>query len=140
MANSLYNKLAYMKAMINSTYGSGFQNLKTTYDDIYSIKKRINIIELRKYKIKKNMSDWEIGDCIWCYKEHLSLLPYRNYRIVGSGDLSMNADPNVGGKSGYGYCIEIEFLNEMDKYFVKNYNDIKSVIRDNKINKILKND
>jgi hypothetical protein len=100
------------------------------------------------------MSDWEIGDYIWCYKEHLSLLPYRNYRIVGSGDLSINADPNVGGKTGYGYCIEIEFLNgvkdtrefiyfteyEMDKYFVKNYNDIKSVIRDNKINKILKND
>ena len=42
-----------MKVMINSTYGVGFQNLKTTYDDIYSIKKRINIIELRNYKIKK---------------------------------------------------------------------------------------
>jgi len=53
MANSLYNKLAHMKVMINSTYGVGFQNLKTTYDDIYSIKKRINIIELRNYKIKK---------------------------------------------------------------------------------------
>jgi hypothetical protein len=96
------------------------------------------------------MSDWEIGHYIWCYKEHLSLLPYRNYRIVGSGDLSMNADPNVGGKTGYGYYVEIteknnrEFIYfteyEMDKYFVKNYNDIKSVIRDNKINKILKND
>jgi hypothetical protein len=89
------------------------------------------------------MSDWEIGDYIWCYKEH----PYRNYKIVGSGDLSMNADPNVGGKTGYGYCIRdsnSEFIYfteyEMDKYFVKNYNDIKSVIRDNKINEILKND
>jgi hypothetical protein len=53
MANSLYNKLAHMKAMINSTYGSGLQSYKTTYDEIYSIRKRINIIELRKYKIKK---------------------------------------------------------------------------------------
>jgi hypothetical protein len=53
MANSLYNKLAHMKAMINSTYGVGFKDHKTTYDEIYSIKKRINIIELRKYKIEK---------------------------------------------------------------------------------------
>jgi ribosomal protein S2 len=53
MANSLYNKLTYMKAMINSTYGVGYQNIKTNYDEIYSIRKRINIIELRKYKIKK---------------------------------------------------------------------------------------
>lgn len=97
------------------------------------------------------MSDWEIGDYIWCYKKYLNLLPYRNYKIVGSGDLSMNADPNVGGKNGYGYCVEREFLHglkstkefiyfteyEMDKYFVKNYNDIKSAIRDNKIENIL---
>ncbi len=53
MANSLYNKLAYMKAMINSTYGVGYQNIKTNYDEIYSLKKRIRVIELRKYKIKK---------------------------------------------------------------------------------------
>ena len=99
------------------------------------------------------MSDWEIGDYIWCCKEYLNLLPYKNYKIVGSGDLSMNADPNVGDKKGYGYCVEREFLlrakasrefiyfteYEMNKYFVKNYNDIKSVIRDNKIEKIIKN-
>jgi hypothetical protein len=96
------------------------------------------------------MSDWGIGDCIWCYKEYLSLVPCRKYIIVGSVDLSIKADPNVGVKTGYGYYVEIteknnrEFIYfteyEMDKYFVKNYTDIKSVIRDNKINEILKND
>jgi hypothetical protein len=42
-----------MKAMINSTYGVGYQNIKTNYDEIYSLKKRIRVIEIRKYKIKK---------------------------------------------------------------------------------------
>jgi hypothetical protein len=41
-----------MKAMINSTYGVGYQNIKTNYDEIYSLKKR-RVIEIRKYKIKK---------------------------------------------------------------------------------------
>jgi hypothetical protein len=52
MSNSLYARLAHMKAMINSTYGVGYQNIKTNYDEIYSLKKR-RVIEIRKYKIKK---------------------------------------------------------------------------------------
>jgi hypothetical protein len=42
-----------MKAMINSAYGVGYQNIKTNYDEIYSLKKRIRVIELRKSKIEK---------------------------------------------------------------------------------------
>jgi len=53
MANSLYSRLAHMKAMINSAYGVGYQNIKTNYDEIYSLKKRIRVIELRKSKIEK---------------------------------------------------------------------------------------
>lgn len=52
MANSLYYRLAYMKIMLNS-YGSGLQSYKTVYDEMYFIKSRIRVIELRKSKIEK---------------------------------------------------------------------------------------
>jgi len=52
MCNSLYTRLSYMKTMINSSYGSGLSIL-TTYDEISLIKRRISVIELRKYKIEK---------------------------------------------------------------------------------------
>lgn len=57
MSNSLYTRLAYMKAMINSYYGGGLQNHKTTYDEISFIKSRIRVIELRKTKINKILND-----------------------------------------------------------------------------------
>ena len=41
-----------MKTMINSSYGSGLSIL-TTYDEISLIKRKIMVIELRKYKINK---------------------------------------------------------------------------------------
>ena len=53
MANSLYNRLAYMKIILNSYYFSGFQNNKTTYEEKFLLMNRIKVIELRKTKIEK---------------------------------------------------------------------------------------
>lgn len=52
--NKLHGELAWMKMTINSSYG-GITNLDTVkvLDDFYKIKRKINVIEYRKQKIKK---------------------------------------------------------------------------------------
>jgi hypothetical protein len=52
--NKLHAERAFLKMTINSSYG-GITNLDTVkvLDDFYKIKRKINVIEHRKQKIKK---------------------------------------------------------------------------------------
>jgi hypothetical protein len=49
-------------------------------------------------------------DCmkVVCIKEYKTLKVGSFYSIKGRGDLSFNADPEVDGRKGYGFCIEDE--------------------------------
>lgn len=49
---------------------------------------------------------FESGDSIVCIKEYKTLKPGSHYSIRGCGNLEFNADPEVDGKNGYGFCIE----------------------------------
>ena len=46
---------------------------------------------------------FEIGSMVICVKEHETLKVGSHYKILGSGDLSMNAATD---KKSFGFCIE----------------------------------
>lgn len=49
---------------------------------------------------------FESGDNIVCIKGYKTLVPGHHYVIKGCGDLEFNLDPEVGGKIGFGFCVE----------------------------------
>jgi hypothetical protein len=50
--NELKNELFYLKLLINSSYGVEGTSIEL-FNKRFDIKKRINLIESRKFKIKK---------------------------------------------------------------------------------------
>lgn len=98
---------------------------------------------------------WDITRVV-CIKQYETLNPGGHYDIKGRGNLSFNADPNVDGREGPGYCIEdprISLVNrnsygttkpiwyyftekEMSEYFITEEEDYKVEQRDRKIREI----
>lgn len=88
---------------------------------------------------------------IVCIREHEDLKVNKSYYIKGRGNLEYNADPNVKGKIGYGFCIEEELYNQKEKikwhyftideicdYFMPYSEYYKILTREKKINKLIK--
>jgi hypothetical protein len=50
----------------------------------------------------------QIGNRLICIKEFKTLKVGSHYSVKGSGILDCNADPEVNGKKGFGFCIEDE--------------------------------
>lgn len=50
--DSLYNRLAVLKVLINSHYGDGEVAINV-YEECIKIRKKISIIKIRKEKIKR---------------------------------------------------------------------------------------
>jgi hypothetical protein len=50
-------------------------------------------------------------DCqrVVCIKEYKTIKVGSHYDIKGRGNLTYNADPEVGGRKGYGFCIEDQY-------------------------------
>ncbi len=48
---------------------------------------------------------WDVINVV-CIKGYKTLKVGSSYQIKGRGNLTYNADPEVGGKKGQGYCIE----------------------------------
>jgi len=112
-----------------------------------------------------NKSEYERWDDAFsgviCVKEYKTLKVGSCYQIKGRGNLEFNADPEVGGKKGYGYCIEDDRFNcdkvkewwklppkdrikwyyftlgEMSEYFITERENYDIYIRDSKIKQIL---
>jgi hypothetical protein len=100
---------------------------------------------------------WEYKTKVVCIKEYKTLKLKRHYDIKGRGNLQFNVDPNVGGRTGHGFCIEdtnIPMMNrtmwgspkpiwyyftlkEMDEYFITELDNEQIELRDRKINQIL---
>lgn len=100
---------------------------------------------------------WEYVTRVVCIKEYETLKLKKHYDIKGRGNLQFNADPNVGGRTGHGFCVEdprIPLMNtrrfgaikpiwyyftekEMGEYFITEEEDIQIELRDRKINQIL---
>ena len=94
--------------------------------------------------MKEEFDKWDNTMSVVCIKEYETLKVNGHYQIKGRGNLEFNADPNVKGKKGYGFCIEdngnnwLYFtLKEMSEYFMTQEEHYKIYLRDNKINKIL---
>ena len=60
--NHLQTRLQFLKMILNSEYGKTSQGkeigikshqISTIYEETYKIRKKINVINVRKYKIKK---------------------------------------------------------------------------------------
>ncbi len=104
------------------------------------------------------MSRFEMGDRLVCIKEYKTLKVGSHYPIKGSGDLEWNADPEVNGRKGYGFCVEDEQYGrfsgrkdwwnlpynekikwyyftekEISEYFVTEWEDYKSHLRNEKL-------
>ena len=104
---------------------------------------------------------FEMGDNIVCIKEYKTIIPGSHYKIKGSGDLSFNADPEVNGRKGYGFCIEDDRYgsfsgrkdwwnlphnekikwyyfteSEMSEYFITEEEDYKAYRRNEKLNSL----
>lgn len=47
--NDLNSRLSYLKMMVNSYYGTSISKI---YEETYNIKRKIHLIEKRKFKIK----------------------------------------------------------------------------------------
>ena len=90
---------------------------------------------------------WDIMRVV-CVKAYETLKVGSHYDIKGRGNLSFNADPNVGGRNGHGYGIEDPNANrfgpiksimyyfsekEMGEYFITEDEDYKVYLRDQKI-------
>jgi hypothetical protein len=85
---------------------------------------------------------------VYLVKEHEGLIIGRGYTIKGQGDLKWNADKRVNGKTGYGYCIEDDWVkektwyyftyDEMEKYFITDEENYKMYQRDSKIEEIIR--
>lgn len=95
---------------------------------------------------------WDVMRVV-CIKAYETLKVGSHYDIKGRGNLTYNADPNVGGRKGHGYGIEdqnIQPMNtrgfsptksimyyftekEMSEYFITEDEDYKMYLRDQKI-------
>jgi hypothetical protein len=101
---------------------------------------------------------FEMGDRLVCIKEYKTLKVGSHYSIKGGGDLEWNADPEVNGKKGYGFCVEDGMYGsfsgkkdwwnlphnekikwyyfteqEMSEYFITEQEDYKSYLRNKKL-------
>lgn len=103
---------------------------------------------------------FESGDNIVCIKNYKTLVSGQHYTIKGCGNLTYNADPEVGGRKGYGFCIEDEYYgsfsgkkdwwnlpyrkikwyyfteSEMSEYFITEEEDYKAYRRNEKLNSL----
>ena len=102
---------------------------------------------------------WDVMNVV-CIKEYKTIKIGYHYQIKGRGDLEFNADPEVGGRKGYGYCVEDDKVasdkprwwtlpykerikwyyfteEEMGEYFITDYENYKMYIRDQKINSVM---
>jgi hypothetical protein len=105
---------------------------------------------------------FELGDRVVCIKDYKTIKVGVHYKIKGSGNLSFNGSPEVGGRTGYGFCVEDEYYGsysgrkdwwnlpyneaiklyyftekEMSDYFITEQEDYKSYLREEKIKTIL---
>ena len=104
---------------------------------------------------------WDVMK-VFCIKAYKTIKVGSGYSIKGRGNLSYNADPEVGGRKGQGYCIEDEFFGydehdvnwwklpkservkwyyftekEMNEYFITDDENYKIYLRDQKINSVI---
>ena len=102
-------------------------------------------------------------DCqrVVCIKEYKTIKVGSHYDIKGRGNLEFNADPEVNGRKGYGFCVEddqhgyhsgrkdwwnlpyserIKWYyfteKEMSKYFITQSEDYKSHKRNIKLEEL----
>lgn len=105
---------------------------------------------------------FEMGDRLVCVKEYKTLKVRSHYAIKGCGSLEYNADPEVNGKTGYGFCVEDDQYGyhsgrkdwwnmphsekikwyyftekEMSEYFITEEEDYKAYLRDEKLKQVL---
>lgn len=105
---------------------------------------------------------FEMGDRLVCVKEYKTLKVRSHYAIKGCGPLEYNADPEVNGKTGYGFCVEDDQCGyhsgrkdwwnlphsekikwyyftekEMSEYFITEEEDYRAYQRDEKIKQVL---
>jgi len=106
------------------------------------------------------MNKWDDSMKAFCIKDYEGLKSGLSYDIKGRGNLEFNADPNVGGRKGYGLCIEDNMvaihrdrywtlpykervkwyyftIKEMDEYFITDEENYKAYLRDQKINSVI---
>jgi hypothetical protein len=104
---------------------------------------------------------FESGDSIVCIKEYKTLIPGSHYSIKGCGNLTFNADPEVEGRKGYGFCVEDDRYGsfsgtkdwwnlphnkrikwyyftekEMSEYFITQEEDYRAYRRNEKLNSL----
>ena len=60
------------------------------------------------------MEKWEEAVSIVCVKPYLDYRIGGSYKIKGRGNLEFNADPEVGGRKGWGLCIEDDWYGSHD--------------------------
>ena len=102
-------------------------------------------------------------DCqrVVCVKEYKTIKVGSHYDIKGRGNLDFNADPEVEGRKGYGFCIEDQYYayvsgikdssrlpyrekikyyffteQEMSEYFITEGEDYKAYLRNEKLNQL----
>ncbi len=104
---------------------------------------------------------FEMGDRLVCIKEYKTFKVGSHYAIKGCGALEYNADPEVNGKKGYGFCIEDDQYGyhsgrkdwwnlpynekikwyyfteqEISEYFITESEDYKAHLRNEKLNQL----
>jgi len=104
---------------------------------------------------------FEMGDRVVCIKEYETLKVGSHYDIKGRGNLTYNADSEVGGRKGYGFYIEDQYYgsfsgrkdwwnlpyekqmkyyyfteSEMSEYFITQEEDYKAYRRNEKLNSL----
>ncbi len=104
---------------------------------------------------------WDCQNAV-CIKEYKTIKVGSHYVIKGRGNLTYNADPEVGGRKGHGFCIEDQYYGsfsgkkdwwnlpykdrikwyyfteeEMSIYFITEEEDYKAYQRDEKIKQLL---
>lgn len=104
---------------------------------------------------------WDVQK-VFCIKAYKTLKLTSGYSIKGRGNLTHNADPEVGGKKGHGYGIEDDMFgydpdnvnwwklphnkrvkmyyfteSEMSEYFITDSENYKIYLRDQKINSVI---
>ncbi len=107
------------------------------------------------------MSDRWDCQMVVCIKEYKTIKVGSHYGIKGRGNLTYNADPEVGERKGYGFCIEDGLYGsfsgkkdwwtlpysekikwyyfteeEMSEYFITEEEDYKAYKREEKINQL----
>ena len=86
-----------------------------------------------------------------CIKPYKTLKVGYRYDIKGRGNLEFNADPNVDGRTGYGFCIEEAIpdsfsrpynerirwyyftVAEMSEYFITEHEDYQILFKRPKV-------